>query len=254
MLRLFPIVPLVLIAAGCAHSPESTVSASEKTVTCYFGESRMMLPDGRRVSKYQTLVRRVLMPEKSLIGEAIAASIPNRPKGIHLIGSVVDPDGTFRFKEKQSGATGVGKLQGPPWNWHTWTATTKLASNVVVESRVVLRDGLMKAEKSVLGPDGKLKFRITDRLSEIGLSECERRFERIKREASSDKQTRCRAACDKLKTCEAKLERDRQELNRVYCQDRCMKGSQSRAFRCVTAVEGAKCKALATCVRGTDID
>ena len=181
LLRMFIVIGL-LVATGCGHAPVSTSGASAKNVACYFGESRMVLPDGRRVSKYQTLLRRVLMPEKSLVGEAVVAMIPDRPKGIHRIGTVVEPDGTFRFKETQSGATGTGKFEGEPWRWHGWTSTAQLASKVLVKTRVSLKDGVLRSTKTVLGAKDKLKFTITDHLKEIGHTECERRFLRLKHE------------------------------------------------------------------------
>jgi len=194
------------------------------------------------------------MPEKSLVGEAVAAMIPNRPKGVHLIGLVVNDDGTFRFKEKQSGAEGEGKFEGKPWRWHAWSSSAELAANVKVETHSTLVDGVLKTKKSILGGDGKLKFTITDRLSEIGLKECKRRFERVKREAFSEKSKRCQFACGKLKRCEAKLGRETKELNHVYCKDTCLRGEKSRAFRCVMQVSDPNCSELAECVRGQDVD
>ena len=254
MLRRFSIVIGLLTFTACGHAPVSDSSGSGDKTTCYWGESRMVLPDGRRVSKYQTLVRRVLMPEKSLIGEAVAALIPNRPNGIHRFGSVVEPDGTFRFKETQSGAKGEGRLEGRPWAWNAWSSTTHLADRITVTSKTILNGDLMNSTKSVRGADGTLKFTIKDRLSLISRAECERRFKRLERESSKAMQVQCKAACIKLKRCESKLDLADKRLDSLYCEDRCLKREQSRAFRCVMALQPDRCSDMARCIKGKDID
>jgi hypothetical protein len=253
MLKLFCLGLTMVLWAGCAHQPASTMDSDGKNISCYLGESRMVLPNGRRVAKYQTLVRRVLMPEKGLIGEAVAAMIPGRPQGVHLVGWVVQDDGSFRFKEKRSGSEGRGQLEGKPWDWHGWTSTSRLGPDTV-KTEASLKGGSLVAKKSIHASDGTLKFRLHDRLSRISLENCNRRFERLKKDAHTEAKARCERACDKLKRCEAKLGREKRTLNRAYCEDTCLRRTQSRAFRCVMHTEGKDCSKLAICVDGRAID
>jgi hypothetical protein len=253
MLKLFCLGLTMVLWTGCAHQPASTMDSDGKNVSCYLGESRMVLPNGRRVAKYQTLLRRVLMPEKGLIGEAVAAMIPGRPQGVHLVGWVVQEDGSFRFKEKQSGSEGRGQLEGKPWSWHAWTSTSRLGPDTI-KTQVSLKSGSLVAKKSIHAADGTLKFRLYDRLSKISIESCNRRFERLKKDAHPQAKTRCRMACGKLKRCEANLGREKKELNHTYCEDTCLRRTQFRAFRCVEQTEDLDCSKLATCVDGRDID
>jgi len=240
--------------AGCAHMSPDVPNEQGQIVKCYWGESRMVLPNGRRISKYQTLVRRVLVPKKMRIGESVAALIPNRPQGVHVVGIVVNDDNTFRFKEKHSGAEGEGTLVGEPWRWHSWRSTTKIGGSAEVETSASLKDGVLRAEKRVLSAAGELQFTLKDRLPEIDLDECENRFRRIKRRAQKEVSQRCQLACGKLKRCEASLGRGKATVSHKYCKDKCMRRKESRAFRCVMQTKGPNCHELAICIKHAHID
>ena len=123
-----------------------------------------------------------------------------------------------------------------------------------VEAHTTLQGGVLKSKKSVRGADGKLQFTISDRLSEIGASECKRRFKRLERDVSNERQRYCASACAKLKACETTLDLPDKKLESIYCQDRCMSRQESKAFRCVMALPDGRCSALADCVQGRDID
>lgn len=255
MTRSLSILPLsIFVLTGCGHVSSDVPDAKGQIVKCYWGESRMVLPNGRRISKYQTLVRRVLVPKKMRIGESVAALMPNRPQGVHVVGIVVKDDNTFRFKLNHGGAEGTGKLVGEPWRWHSWKSTTKISGGSEVETSANLKDGVLRAEKRVLSATGELQFTITDRLPEIGLDECENRFKRIKHNSKQEVRRRCQFACAKLKRCESNLGRDTATINHKYCRDKCVRGKASRAFRCVIQTQGPKCQELASCIKGADID
>lgn len=158
---------------------EETIGAPAR-VACYFGDLLVTKPGETESNQGALLVKLTIDQHASrMVEETWSFPLYER----YVVTRTIDGN-AFTQRQDDGSFTGAGALEGEPWIWRRWTATTTSADQSTrVESDTQFEDGALVTRERVLDAGGELRVEVRHSLDEIPLDECKNMFAKARTNA-----------------------------------------------------------------------
>lgn len=166
---------------AAAHADEPAHIGAPPRVACYFGDLMVKRPGEVESNQGALLVKLTLDQTQSTMTEE-TWSFPLYER--YVVTRAIRGS-QFTQRQDDGSFTGAGSLEGQPWIWNRWTATTTSADQRTrVETDTRFESGALVTRERVMEADGGTRVEVSHSLYEVPLDECDNMFAKARTNAA----------------------------------------------------------------------